>query len=177
MSQLSRALSGNPLRFLEHEHTLHLQFCDLLEQIADDLPDNVGAERAKSALISLESLRPHHQFEEGMLFPLLRRRVKERDNAEPILRNFEAEHSADESLALELSEELDVLAAGAAPRNAHLTGYMLRAFFVSYRRHIAWENVLLLPLAHQRLTEEDLDQLSAQLQKSAPADLAENRTN
>jgi hypothetical protein len=40
-----------------------------------------------------------------------------------------------------------------------MVGYMLRSFFESYRRHIAWENTIVLPLARARLTGEDLDKL------------------
>jgi hemerythrin-like domain-containing protein len=36
---------------------------------------------------------------------------------------------------------------------------MLRSFFESYRRHIHWENAVVLPLARSRLNAEDLVRL------------------
>ena len=43
--------------------------------------------------------------------------------------------------------------------NPNMVGYMLRSFFESYRRHIHWENAVVLPLARSRLTEEDVEEL------------------
>jgi hypothetical protein len=40
---------------------------------------------------------------------------------------------------------------------------MLRSFFESYRRHILWENAIMLPLARTRLTGEDLDELDRRM--------------
>lgn len=43
---------------------------------------------------------------------------------------------------------------------------MLRGFFERYRRHIHWENQLVMPLARLRLTREDLDQLQATMNEN-----------
>ena len=43
---------------------------------------------------------------------------------------------------------------------------MLRGFFERYRRHIHWEDTLVMPMAHLRLTPEDLEDLSALMENS-----------
>ena len=47
-----------------------------------------------------------------------------------------------------------------------MLGYMLRGFFERYRRHIHWENTLVMPLARLRLTPGDLEDLSALMESS-----------
>jgi cytochrome c553 len=42
-----------------------------------------------------------------------------------------------------------------------MLGYMLRGFFERYRRHVHWENTLVMPLVRRRLTEDDLANLAA----------------
>ena len=46
-----------------------------------------------------------------------------------------------------------------------MVGYMLRSFFESYRRHIHWENAVVLPLARARLTREDIEELGAAMSR------------
>ena len=43
---------------------------------------------------------------------------------------------------------------------------MLRGFFERYRRHVQWENTLVMPLARLRLTRDDLDTLQAQMNEN-----------
>ena len=87
-----------------------------------------------------------------MLFPLLRRRAPEGSPLRAIMQQLEAEHAADDSFAHELADELQLLADTGLVRNAEMLGYMLRGFFEHQRRHIEWENCVLLPLARQTLT-------------------------
>jgi hypothetical protein len=41
---------------------------------------------------------------------------------------------------------------------------MLRGFFERYRRHVHWENTLVMPVARVRLTAEDLESLAAAME-------------
>jgi hypothetical protein len=47
-----------------------------------------------------------------------------------------------------------------------MLGYMLRGFFERYRRHVHWENTLVMPLARLRLTADDLTTLQAQMSEN-----------
>lgn len=154
-------LRRSPLDLIEHEHLIQAQLCDSLERIADDLPDSVDRRLCLKVIDSLQSEMPlHHRDEELGLFPLIERRALPDDNIHDILARLALEHATDESFATELLESLEGLSEGRKLKNPEMVGYMLRSFFESYRRHILWENAIVLPLARARLTREDLDELS-----------------
>jgi hemerythrin-like domain-containing protein len=163
MGEAARVATKHPLDLIIHEHDLQSRLCDLLEQIADCLPDNVSPPVAQAAASAMSDLHRHHKHEEKGLFPLLQKRAKPQDNIEQIISHLEKEHAADESLADDLLENLETLAVGNKSENPNMLGYMLRGFFESYRRHISWENTVLLPLARERLTKDDLDILAVTL--------------
>ena len=148
--------SPDPLALIAEDHALQLELCDLLEWLADSLPDFNRAIARSAAAILRQGFEPHLQLEEEMLFPLLRRRAPEGSPLGPIMQQLEAEHAADDSFAHELADELQLLADTGLVRNAEMLGYMLRGFFEHQRRHIEWENRVLLPLARQTLTRADL---------------------
>lgn len=155
------AKSTNPLDVLLHEHTLQEILCDTLERVADGLPDNVDRSMVTAVLPMLrQDLAIHMCDEEWGLFPLLNKRTEAKDNFAKIWKALSQEHAADWGYAEELIEQLEGLASGKRPDNPDMLGYMLRGFFETQRRHLAWENAVLLPLAHARLHVEDLRELS-----------------
>lgn len=160
----------DPIDRLEQAHAFHAGLCDMLESIADSLPDEVDPLQCRQALTSLQIELPlHHKDEEVGLFPLLEQRAKPKDNLAEHLAQLSLEHATDESFADELSQELDSLSRGERPQNPNMLGYMLRGFFEGYRRHLHWENTVLLPLARKRLTDADLDQLARTMQQHRSA--------
>ena len=154
----ARATCSNPdpLALIAEDHALQLELCDLLESLADSLPCCNQAIARSAAAILRQGFKPHLQLEEEMLFPLLRRRAPEGSPLGLVMQQLEAEHAADEGFAHELADELQLLADTGLVRNAGMLGYMLRGFFEHQRRHIEWENRVLLPLARQTLTRADL---------------------
>lgn len=154
-------LHRSPLDLIEHEHLIQAQLCDSLERIADDLPDNVDRRLCAKVIDSLQFEMPlHHRDEELGLFPLIERRALPSDNIHDILARLALEHATDESFAGELLESLEGLREGRRLKNPDMVGYMLRSFFECYRRHIVWENAIVLPLARARLMPDDLDELT-----------------
>ncbi|MBL8893357.1 MAG: hemerythrin domain-containing protein [Rhizobiales bacterium] len=150
----------NALDLIEHEHHIQAQICDSLEQIADGLPE--GADKRLCAQVASalrEELPLHHRDEECGLFPLIEGRALPGDGVSDILARLAMEHATDESFATELLESLDTLSAGGKLKNPDMVGYMFRSFFESYRRHLHWENVVVIPLARSRLLPEDLAKL------------------
>ncbi len=159
--------SPDPFALVLEDHALQLELCDLLECLADALPGfDRGIARSAAAILR-HGFQPHLQLEEDVLFPLLRRRAPEASPLRAIMRQLEAEHAADESFARELADELQRLVDTGVVRNAEMLGYMLRGFFEHQRRHIAWENGVLLPLARQALTPADLAELQDWIMSSA----------
>lgn len=156
----------DPIDRLEQAHAFHAGLCDMLETIADSLPDEVDPLQCRQALTCLQLELPlHHKDEEVGLFPLLEKRAKPKDRLTEHLAQLSLEHATDESFADELSQELESLSQGDRPANPNMLGYMLRGFFESYRRHLHWENTVLLPLARKRLTGSDLEQLAKTMQR------------
>ena len=150
----------NPLDAIEATHRIHARICDCLEAIADGLPDDVDRRLASCIASSLRYELPlHHRDEDEGLFPLLEMRAVPQDNVTVILERLTQEHSKDEGFADELNDVLNALGRGEPVNNPEMVGYMLRGFFETYRRHLHWEDVLVLPLARQRLTDDDLDKL------------------
>jgi hemerythrin-like domain-containing protein len=98
--------------------------------------------------------------------PLLRARAKPEDGVDQILERLTSEHSSDNDFASEIAEALETLGQGGRPANPEMLGYMLRGFFERYRRHVHWENQLVMPLARLRLTRDDLDQLAARMNEN-----------
>ena len=162
-------LCGNPdpISVLEEEHALQLELCDILEHLADGLPHAFDLTLAGIALSLLKSAwQQHTRLEEDVLFPMLRSRTGEGAYVTAMLHRLEEEHDTDEGLADEISIALGELIAGAPLANAESLGYMLRGFFMSQRRHIAWENEVVLPLARHVLEPGDLKSFQARIMSS-----------
>lgn len=147
---IARLLSDRPadaisLDWLKAAHREQLTLCTALEEIADSLPANVSRQKCIYAAKTLTPLiNGVHQYEEEVLFPLLKQRAaKEPDLAEAIAR-LKFEHVEDECFAEELTDMLMRLGSGDATVNAEAAGYMLRGFFESIRRHIAFEQQFML---------------------------------
>ncbi len=154
----------DPIDFLIHEHARQEWLCDVLETIADGLPGTLECALAAMVAEVLKVDVPlHHQDEEHGLFPLLERRAAPEDNIEPMIRQLNREHLADDTYSTDLIDLLDALAGGQTPINPEMAGYMIRGFFESYRRHIAFENIVIMPLARARLTPEDMEELLARI--------------
>ena len=157
----------NPLDMIASAHAVQVQMCDAMERIADGLPDEVDRRLCAQVASCLQFDLPlHHHDEEEALFPLLRQRALPEDGLDKILERLASEHDSDNDFASEIAEALEALGQGVRPANPEMLGYMLRGFFERYRRHIHWENTLVMPLARLRLNPEDLDQLAARMNEN-----------
>ena len=170
MTQTSRertVFARNPLDMIMHQHAMQMQLCDMLERIADGLPDEVDRRLCAQAASSLTYDLPlHHHDEETGLFPLLRERALPEDQIENILGRLATEHVTDTDFAGEIAELLEILGRGDRVGNPDMVGYMLRGFFERYRRHVHWENTLVMPVARIRLMPEDLEALTQQMERN-----------
>jgi hemerythrin-like domain-containing protein len=160
-------VTDNPLDMIYQEHEQQERVCAQLEQIADDLPDQVDGNIVAEVSVYLkQELAVHIRDEEDGLFPLLAKRAMPEDNVGVILAQLQQEHMTDEGYACELSDALEEIARGERPKDPNALGHMLRACFESHRRHLAWENAVVLPLAKKRFTSDDLDELAQVMQKN-----------
>jgi len=160
-------LGRNPLEIISHAHQLQQELCDVLQHIADGLPDDVDRRLCSRAAANLQYDIPlHHRDEEEALFPQLRLRVEATDSLSEILDRLVAEHATDTEHGAEIAEWLEQLADGHRLTNPNMVGYMLRGFFESYRRHIHWEDTLVMPVARRRLTSDDLVMIAAIMERN-----------
>jgi hemerythrin-like domain-containing protein len=123
------------------------QLCRRLEVVADGLPVSVDMGDCNELADHLcAQLKLVHQFEETMLFPLLVSRAKQADEIVRIVERLRFEHWEDEAYANEVQEALGKFVK--APRSANIEGlsWMLRGFFESVRRHVAFERDHVLPM-------------------------------
>lgn len=160
-------LLRNPLDVIAAAHSSQVQLCEALEHIADGLPDEVDRRLCAQAADLLRYDIPlHHSDEELALFPMLRSRQSPGDRLDVILNRLTSEHDSDNDLASEIADSLDLLGRGMVVPNPEMFGYMLRGFFERYRRHIQWEEELVMPLARRRLAAEDLVDLAKRMERN-----------
>ena len=155
-----RGNSLDPIERIAAEHAVQLELCDALEFIADGLPDRIDRRLIREVTgVLTHGVLGHFRFEENVLFPLLRERAGGDPSLVCALEQLEKEHGRDEDISHELAEELRLVEEQGRARNAEMLGYMLRGYFEGQRRHIEWENALILPLARKVLSKDDLKEL------------------
>lgn len=157
----NRGKARNALDILAEAHIDQIRLCNILEEIADGLPGNIDRGLCAQASGYLENnLVEHHRQEENGLFLVLEERLNVDHGLPEILDRLRQEHATDEGFASEIAEKLTQLANGSTLRNPDMLGYMLRGFFEIYRRHIHWEDTILMPLAREHLDAADLDRVA-----------------
>ena len=136
------------LAWLHQAHDEQLALCEELEEIADSLPSKINRQKCIYAAKALGPLfKGVHHYEETVLFPYLEHKSGGSDTLNETLERLKFEHCEDECFAEELTDALLRLGSGMAV-NMEAVGYMLRGFFESVRRHIAFEREHLLKDMH-----------------------------
>ena len=147
-----------PLEFLEGHHDRQLLICAALEHLAQEPGATDAGETAQMVLDYFKREMPFHiADEEEDLFPLMLKRCHEDDGFEETVAMLEAEHESDHELHDRLVPALGVLCGGVAVEDHAVFARDAVSFSTLQRRHLAWENGAVLPLARQRLTNEDLE--------------------
>lgn len=147
---IARLLSDRPndavsLDWLKKAHDAQLTLCTALEEIADSLPANINRQKCIYAAKSLIPLvNGVHRYEEEAVFPLLESAHAGDPELAHAIARLRFEHVEDECFAEELTDTLTRLGSGDGTVNAEAAGYMLRGFFESIRRHIAFEQQFML---------------------------------
>jgi hemerythrin-like domain-containing protein len=135
-----------PAAVMKRAHLEKLQLCEALERIADTLPkvDRLKCLSTANAIVPL--LRNIHQYEETVIFPAYEAVLTGSDANLASTRRLRVEHVEDECFASEVTEILLAIGHGETVENAEAVGFMLRGFFESLRRHIAFEREHVLPM-------------------------------
>ncbi len=135
------------IEVFERNHTELLRLCGELERIADGLPDNIDKEGCLrlGQTIAATTVKAH-RHEEDALFPALLGNWPQLWDLGATFDRLRVEHHADECHAEEIEEALIALGESRRGMSADALGYLLRGFFESQRRHIAFERELIAPL-------------------------------
>lgn len=123
------------------------QICDELEVIADGLPDSIDVQSClRTAQKLLPTIKIAHDFEERVLFPILKDRVDQQGKLAATVERLRYEHWGDEEYALDVHYALREFARQRGKANIDSLAWMLRGFFDGMRRHIAFDREFLLPM-------------------------------
>lgn len=127
---------------LKHCYERLLDACDMLEQIADGLPGSVPLAQCNRLVGSLvKVVADTHVLENQVLLPMLL--ASERPEMRLAAERLRQEHDYDDQVAIEVEEALVDLVSGRSVLSPDATGYLLRSFFESIRRHVFAEMDLL----------------------------------
>lgn len=118
-----------------------MNLCDLLEHIADSLPQRLNRQECLHAARLIGPLiKQAHAAEEQLLFPEVAAAL---GDGPGVIERLRLEHIEDECFAEEVQYELLQMGQGRPLLAPEATGYMLRGFFEGVRRHIRHEIDLL----------------------------------
>jgi hemerythrin-like domain-containing protein len=132
---------------------LQMRLCDILEDVADSLPDRINHGKCqKIAEFIVPLIRRIHRYEEDQLFPAAARNSLSAPAFTATLELFKTEHCEDEYHAEELSEMLRDICMSGTASNPEATGYLLRFIFEATRRHCQHELEFLSPLIRSEAT-------------------------
>lgn len=145
-----------PLDFVVAEHGRQDAVCNIMERLRHNPRHGAGRgamETVRSYLVRDFPL--HLADEEEDLFPLLQQRCPCEDSLDEVLALLCREHAADTGLHLEVIENLALLIGGRALDDPVRAFMNLATFSENQRRHLAWENAVVVPRARRYLTQAD----------------------
>ena len=154
---------------IQLERNDQLKLCDGMELIADQLPDEVDFKLYESIYEKLRRNLPIYHRNEEALFERATWHELPLIEISSVLDCIRHEHATHNCYADELYEYLDVLRTGIGIKYPSTIGYMLRSCFYSVRRHIAWEDLMLMPVVKHILTADDVNELIDEISKNRRA--------
>jgi hemerythrin-like domain-containing protein len=150
----------DPLEIIRNDHFRQLRMCNVIDAFTQRLEVEPVKELAGALLEFLRADLPRHsQDEEQDLFPALKRRCLPEDGIDEVLRQLVREHDLDRDLIDFIVDDLEALADGVRLNNPVRLLMNVREFSEMQRRHLTWEDRVVLPLARQRLAPEDLTEI------------------
>lgn len=154
----------DPLAFLRSEHARQAAIHRLLSQIVEGFPAPPSRKTAAPVINYLKQELPlHFADEEESLFPLLTAHSLIADPIDAWTGQLNYEHTRDGAMALELAHELDRIVARGAPADASGFAALVTVFTECQDRHLAWENIVIIPHAEIRLGPRDLRKLGDEM--------------
>lgn len=143
----SPAATGHLADMLVATHRDQLALCRTLEAIADSLPADLDRSTCITAARALGPLITRaHDLKEDLIFPAIEMRCTGIAGISRTIDRLKYEHMEDVCFSEELHDALMAYGRGDDRPSPDAFGYMLRGFFESLRRHIAFEQEIIVPL-------------------------------
>ncbi len=156
----AEAIRADPLGFLAEDRAAQRALAALLEDIADALPRAANGSASLVAAARLRRLVAQSQpAEERALYAVVERLAPPGAGARQAVAIARREAALAAGLALELADELDMLARRGAALAPEALGFMLRACFEALRRRLEWVEAAILPQARAYLDVERVEAL------------------
>lgn len=131
--------------YVHHRQLMGL--CGELERVADSLPHNVNQQTCIQLANALgPNLIAAQELEEKEIFPALLSLAPCGKELGDTIRQLCQDHQMDRCYAEEVQEMLYSYGVGMLSVSHETAGFMLRGFFESLRRHLAFEDHLVMPL-------------------------------
>jgi len=146
--------------FLAAEHRRQSGLCDLLEQTCHN-PRHGMAEAELAALHEYlgKGFALHIRDEEDDFLPVVERRAAPQEGMRELRAQLVHEHEVDQKIARDLAGEIDCLHRHRAFHDPAKFLANAWRFAEAHRRHIAWEDSVVLPRARRCLTASDHEQM------------------
>jgi len=156
--------SGDPIAFMLQEHDRQLDICARLETLISSDSSAWKVPTVSPLLQFLaEDLPIHIADEEQDLFPMLLARQESDPNLPVILDQLVSEHELDHGLIEPIMDDLRQLAEGRELTDRTRFCVQVRTFTEALRRHLNWENRVVLPIAERVLSAEDCAELGVRI--------------
>lgn len=154
----------DPLAFLRSAHARQAVIHRMLSQIAEAFPAHPPRKNVTAIIRYLEQDLPlHFADEEESLFPLLTAHSLIADPIDGWTGQLNHEHARDGAVAREISHELDRIVERGAPADTSDFVALATVFTECQDRHLAWENIVIIPHAEIRLGPRDLRKLGEEM--------------
>ncbi len=160
------AAFNRPLSVIEADHASQLAVCRVLDRLLHNPRHGADAQELVAVRDYLRLQLPLHiADEEEDLFPLLRQQAPADDDLKQILAQLHTEHDTDRRLNDHLCSDIDCLITGHAL--ADPAQFLKNAFAFSemQRRHLAWENAVIVTRARKSLRKADQAELGRRMAK------------
>ncbi len=155
-----------PLDFIVAEHGRQDAVCDVMGRLLHNPRHGAGLATIEAVRCYLIRDFPLHVAdEEEDLFPLLRERCPPGDSIGEVIDLLWREHETDAWLRLAVIEDLALLIGGRALSDPARAFGNLATFGETQRRHLAWENAIVLPRARSYLIASDHLELGRRMAK------------
>ncbi len=153
-----------PLELLLDEHSCQRSLCDVVDHLVRNPRHGVEPVLLEEVCSYLAGdLHLHIADEEEDLLPLVRGRCPGRGRIDDVWAFLTREHEADRKVGLGILPELERLAGSRALRDPARFFSDASRFARRWRRHLAWEDSVIVPLARRWLGQDDYAYLGREM--------------